>query len=143
MNAGIFFYKRKKQVIYKNNLPNYGVFDEKRVFVSGKKYDCIEHKNYKLGLLICEDMWTKELPRHLMKKRADIFLSINASPYDFEKDFQRKEAARKISKMSGISLAYINQIGGQDELVFDGGSFFTSSRGVVLKQLNYWKEDLL
>ena len=140
-NAAIFFYKRKKQIIYKNNLPNYGVFDEKRVFVSGKKYDCIKHKNHKLGLLICEDMWTKELPKYLMKQGADIFLSINASPYDFEKDAQRKEAARKITKMSGISLAYINQIGGQDELVFDGGSFLIGPKGNVLRQLNYWSED--
>ena len=66
-NAGIFLYKKKKALIYKNNLPNYGVFDEQRVFKSGKKYNIINYKGLKLGLLICEDMWFNSLPIYLKK----------------------------------------------------------------------------
>ncbi len=141
-NAGVFYYKKKNKVFFKNNLPNYGVFDEKRVFIPGKKYNYIIHKKYKLGILICEDMWTEDLPKCLAKQGTDIFLSINASPYDFEKNFYRKKAAKKISKTFNCPLIYVNQVGGQDELVFDGGSFFLNSGGNVSYQLNSWKEEV-
>jgi len=141
-NAGVYIYKKKIKIVFKNNLPNYGVFDEKRVFASGKKYDCINYRGLKIGLLICEDMWTKKLPIHLMKSGVDIFISINASPYDCEKDLNRKNAAKIITKVTNTPLLYVNQVGGQDELVFDGGSFFINPEGKIINQLVYWQEQI-
>ncbi len=141
-NAGIFFFNGKRTLVYKNKLPNYGVFDEKRIFKKGKKYKVIKHKANKIGLLICEDMWFDSLPKHLSKQGANIFISINASPYESDKLKQRKNICKKIALRNRVPLVYLNQIGGQDELVFDGNSFFMNSKGEVIKQCSPWKEDL-
>ncbi len=141
-NAGIFLHKKKKTIIYKNKLPNYGVFDEKRVFKSGNKYNTIKYKGFKLGLLICEDMWFSSLPLHLKKDGADIFICINASPYETEKLPKRISIASRIVKKTKIPLLYINQFGGQDELVFDGNSFFMNIDGNLLEKCSPWKEEI-
>ncbi len=140
-NAGIFLYKKKKTIIYKNKLPNYGVFDEKRVFKPGKKYNTINCKGVKLGLLICEDMWFNSLPLYLKKNGADIFICINASPYETGKFAQRKEIAYKLVQKTKVPLLYLNQVGGQDELVFDGNSFLMDLKGNLSEKCYAWKED--
>ena len=140
-NAGIFLHKKKKTIIYKNKLPNYGVFDEKRVFKSGKKYNIINYKGVKLGLLICEDMWFNSLPLYLKKNGANLFICINASPYETGKFSKRKEIAQKLVQKTKVPLLYLNQVGGQDELVFDGNSFFMDSKGNLLEKCFAWKED--
>ncbi len=141
-NAGIFLFQNKITMVYKNKLPNYGVFDEKRVFKKGKKYNIIKYKGYNIGLLICEDMWFDDLPYHLKKQGAKILICINASPYENEKLKQRKEICSKISKKYKVSIIYLNQVGGQDELIFDGNSFFMNSEGIVIEQCSAWKEDI-
>ncbi|PPR26077.1 MAG: Glutamine-dependent NAD(+) synthetase [Alphaproteobacteria bacterium MarineAlpha9_Bin4] len=141
-NSGIFIYKKTMTIINKNSLPNYGVFDEERVFKKGKKYNTIKYKNKKIGLLICEDMWFDTLPRYLKKKGAKIFICINASPYENEKLKLRKEICSKIVRRDKVSLIYINQVGGQDELVFDGNSFIMNTQGDIIEQCKGWKEDI-
>ena len=113
-NAAIYINRSKKTVIFKNNLPNYGVFDEKRIFHPGPIYNCINYKKLKIGLMICEDMWTAKIAKRLNKQKANIFICINASPYDEKKQLQRKNTAKKIVKITKKPLLYINQIGGQD-----------------------------
>ena len=139
-NAAIYIHNGKRKIIFKNNLPNYGVFDEKRIFIEGPKYNYIKFKKIKIGLMICEDMWTEKIARSLIKDKVDIFIVINASPYDNQKQIQRAKVAKKIIKITKRPLVYVNQIGGQDELVFDGGSFILDNEGITVNQLNFWKE---
>ena len=141
-NAAIFFNGSKTTTIFKNNLPNYGVFDEKRIFKEGPPYDYIKYKKLKIGLMICEDMWTDKIAKRLIKKTVDLFICINASPYDHEKQAQRYEVAKKITNISKKPIIYVNQIGGQDELVFDGGSFVLDGSGKIISNLKIWTEDV-
>ncbi len=140
-NAAIYLIKNKRKVLFKNNLPNYGVFDEKRIFIEGSIYQCINFKKLKIGLMICEDMWTDKVAKTLIKDNVDFFICINASPFDHEKIKYRKIVATKITRLSNKPLIYVNQVGGQDELVFDGNSFVLDAKGNILDQLEPWKED--
>ena len=141
-NAALYFNGNKESILYKNNLPNYGVFDEKRIFNKGPEYDCVTYKELKIGLMICEDMWTENIARRLLKNKADLFICINASPYDHEKQTSRLKVGYKITKFSKKILIYVNQVGGQDELVFDGGSFVINGSGNLITKLKTWKEDI-
>ena len=108
---------------HKHHLPNYGVFDEMRVFARGDIPDVVQWRGVKLGLMICEDMWHSDVPDNLAKRGADLFICINASPFEIGKHNRRLQLANDIVNKYQIPLVYVNQIGGQDELVFDGGSF--------------------
>ena len=90
--------------------------------------------------MICEDMWTDKIAKRLIKK-VDLFICINASPYDHEKQAQRYEVAKKL-QISQKPIIYVNQIGGQDELVFDGGSFVLDGSGKIISNLKTWTEDV-
>jgi len=123
-NAASVLYKGKIVKSYKKQiLPNYGVFDEKRYFQPGDSNLIFIHKKFKIGVLICEDIWN-ELPiNNLIKSNVDIIVCINASPYEIDKnDYRIKNITRKI-KGSNTKLIYVNAVGGQDDLLFDGGSF--------------------
>ncbi len=120
---------------FKHHLPNYGVFDEVRVFAAGDLPEPVEFKGAKLGILTCEDMWFPDVTAHLRKKEAEILIIPNGSPYEVAKTHVRLEHARARVNETGLPLLYINQIGGQDELVFDGASFALDSKGKVLTQL--------
>ena len=139
-NAAVYIKGKTKKAVFKNNLPNYGVFDEKRVFLKGPLYKCINFKSIRIGIMICEDIWTKDIYEKLIKDKADLFICINASPYDNKKQIQRIEVARKLVTASKKYLIYVNQIGGQDELVFDGGSFVMDPEGEIKYQMDFWKE---
>ena len=141
-NAAIYFNGSKTETIFKNNLPNYGVFDEKRVFKEGPPYNFIKFKKFKIGLMICEDIWTNDIAKRIAKNKVDLFICINASPYDHEKQIKRYEVARNITTISKRPIIYVNQIGGQDELVFDGGSFVLNENGDIISKLDTWKEDI-
>ena len=141
-NAAIYLIGNKRIVLFKNNLPNYGVFDEKRIFLKGPKYKCIKFKKLKIGLMICEDMWTEEVAKSLIKDKADFFICINASPFDHDKLKYRKSVASKITRLANKPLMYVNQVGGQDELVFDGSSFVIGVNGNILNNLAAWKEEV-
>lgn len=120
---------------FKHNLPNYGVFDEVRVFASGDLPVPVEFKGARLGVLTCEDMWFPEVTAHLERHGADILISPNGSPYEIDKNHIRLEQARARVNESGLPLVYVNQVGGQDELVFDGASFAIDEKGKVITQL--------
>jgi len=108
---------------YKVDLPNYGVFDEKRVFVSGPMPGPVAIRGVRVGLPICEDIWTDAVVECLSETGAELLLVPNGSPYWRDKTDTRLNIAVARVAESGLSLAYLNQVGGQDELVFDGASF--------------------
>jgi NAD+ synthase len=111
----------------KVDLPNYGVFDEKRVFRPGPAPGPVAFRGVRLGLPICEDIWGAEVVEVLHETGAEILLSPNGSPYWRGKDAERLAVATSRVAESGLPLVYLNQIGGQDELVFDGGSFIVNA----------------
>lgn len=117
---------------FKYDLPNYGVFDEKRVFQPGPLPEPIDFNGMKLGLLICEDLWFATTSAHLKAKGAELLVVPNGSPYDHAKPEQRVEIAEARLGEAGLPIIYVNQVGGQDELVFDGDSFVLD-RGKAIK----------
>lgn len=128
---------------YKCKLPNYGVFDEVRVFEPGPLPGPIPFKGVRLGVMICEDMWFSEVAECLMETGAEILVVPNGSPYDHEKgDARLNYAVERVSE-THLPMLYLNQIGGQDELVFDGGSFILNSDRSLAVQMPCWKEALL
>ncbi len=120
---------------FKHHLPNYGVFDEVRVFAAGDLPMPVEFKGVRLGVMTCEDMWFPDVAAHLKKQGADIFVIPNGSPFEVEKIHVRHQNAKGRVRETGLPLLYINQVGGQDELVFDGASFAVDKAGRVLVQL--------
>ena len=110
-------------VRYKQELPNYGVFDEKRVFAPGPPAGPVGFRGLRLGVCICEDIWVPDVCETLQESGAEIFLVPNGSPYEENKDEIRMNKAVARVTETGLPLVYVNQVGGQDELVFDGGSF--------------------
>jgi NAD+ synthase (glutamine-hydrolysing) len=118
----------------KQNLPNYSVFDEKRYFAASEQPCVVEYKGVRFGLLICEDIWKPSPASQSVKAGADILLSLNASPFSQEKHQDRIQVVnRRVSEVKR-PVIYVNQVGGQDELVFDGGSFATCAEGDVQVQ---------
>ena len=108
---------------HKVDLPNYGVFDEKRVFVPGEMPGPIDFRGVRIGVPICEDVWTDAVVECLEESGAELLLVPNGSPFDVDKpDFRMQIATARVVE-SGLPLAYLNQVGGQDELIFDGASF--------------------
>ena len=110
-------------VRHKVALPNYGVFDEKRVFSPGAGPEPVDFRGVRLGFPICEDIWTPEVARHLKERGAEALIVVNGSPFEVGKQGARKSLIRQRIREVGLPIAYLNMVGGQDELVFDGGSF--------------------
>jgi NAD+ synthase len=127
----------------KHELPNYGTFDEKRVFAPGPLPEPIEFKGMKIGVPICEDIWQEVVCGHLADAGAEILLVPNGSPYELDKDELRYRLVRSRALQTGLPIAYLNRVGGQDELVFDGSSFILHPDGERVVQLCDWEEALL
>jgi NAD+ synthase len=128
--------------VYKHELPNYGVFDEKRVFSAGPLPDPIEFRGARLGVMICEDMWYPAVAAHLAGQGAELLIVPNGSPFERTKLNQRVALATMRVRETGLPLAYVNQVGGQDELVFDGGSFVLNPDANLAVRMPVWKEDI-
>ena len=111
----------------KYDLPNYGVFDDKRVFGAGPLPGPVNYRGVRLGVMICEDMWTTEVSECLEESGAEILVVINGSPYELNKTEERIQLAVQRVTETGLPILYVNQVGGQDELVFDGASFALNS----------------
>ncbi|QAB15509.1 NAD+ synthase [Hydrogenovibrio thermophilus] len=127
----------------KQNLPNYSVFDEKRYFAASEQPCVVEYKGVRFGLLICEDIWKPSPASQSVKAGADILLSLNASPFSQEKHQDRIQVVnRRVSEVKR-PVIYVNQVGGQDELVFDGGSFATCAEGDVQVQGGEFGSELI
>lgn len=125
---------------YKHHLPNYGVFDEKRVFACGPLPEPFVWKETRIGLFICEDLWEEEATLHMAGQRPEILLSINASPFERGKMEARLEVAREVISQCGAPLMYVNCVGGQDEIVFDGRSFVMDGTGEILHEAAAFSE---
>ena len=128
---------------YKQALPNYTVFDEKRYFTAGAGSSVIELDGVRIGLLICEDIWVPEPARQLAAQGVHCLLVINASPYDQSQAARREKVLSERARESGLSIAYVNQVGGQDDLLFDGGSLLIGVDGRVLARAPAFEEHLL
>jgi NAD+ synthase (glutamine-hydrolysing) len=132
-------------VYHKRLLPNYGVFDEDRWFAPGTEaLELYEIGGFDVGVSICEDLWFPEGPvPGLGAAGADAVVNVNASPYSVGRLHQRLAVIRQRAAEAGCPIAYVNQVGGQDELVFDGGSLVVGADGTVLAQAAQFVEDVL
>jgi NAD+ synthase len=128
---------------FKYDLPNYGVFDEKRVFAAGPCPGPIPFKAVRLGVMICEDMWSQDATETLSESGAELMIVINGSPFESDKRDQRVNLAVARIKESDLPLLYVNQVGGQDELVFDGASFALDRSCTLRVQAPSWCEALI
>ena len=126
----------------KIKLPNYSVFDEKRYFVAGSEPCVVDYKGFKLGLTVCEDIWHDGPIESAVKQGAEIIININGSPYHANKIPQRRKVVCERAKTNETPVVYVNQVGGQDELVFDGASFVTNEQGEVIHQMASFTEGL-
>ena len=130
-------------VLYKKNkcvLPNYGVFDEKRYFsINGHDESYFEYKKKKIKFLICEEMWSEEFMLQCQKK-MDYLICLNASPFEINKFKKRQKYAQKNVKYFDSKMIYLNYVGCQDELIFDGGSFLMEKNGQVVFQAPFFEE---
>ena len=134
---------RMTAVRYKRELPNYGTFDEKRIFASGPLPEPVEFRGVKLGLPICEDGWLPTVSKHLADQGAELLISANGSPYEIDKDQRRLDLvfAKRVEE-TGLPVLFLNRVGGQDELVFDGCSFVLNADGTTAHQLTDWTEEI-
>jgi NAD+ synthase (glutamine-hydrolysing) len=123
-------------------LPNYGVFDEKRYFSSAHETCIFTIGDTRLGLTICEDIWQSDVVQEYREADTDILLTLNASPFYSGKIHEREDIVRERVAASGIPLVYVNQVGGQDELVFDGASFVVDQHGEVVFRAEEFKEQI-
>jgi NAD+ synthase (glutamine-hydrolysing) len=144
-NAAAIISKGKLVDVYrKKHLPNYGVFDEYRYFKPGNRYPVYSLGGIKFGVNICEDIWHEDGPAKVQAlSGAEFIININASPYHMGKATFREDMILKRFEECGVPIAYLNMVGGQDELVFDGGSFVVDSRGGILARGVQFKEELI
>ena len=125
---------------FKSDLPNYGVFDEKRVFTPGPLPAPVNFRGVPIGVPVCEDIWTPAITAHLASAGAELFIVPNGSPFEIGKFPTRIELARARARETNRALIYVNQVGGQDELVFDGRSFILNSSGDIALSMPGWEE---
>ena len=141
-NSAYIIHNKKLLDIYdKQFLPNYGVFDEKRYFDQGKKNTVINIEGNKIGILICEDSWNLSSLYDNDLEDIDFLISINASPFEKGKDEKRKKYFMNIASRYKFNLIYLNTVGGQDEIVFDGSSFIVNKKGEIINSCNAFLEE--
>jgi len=131
-----------KSVTAKHHLPNYGVFDEKRYFTPSSETKATDFRGTILGIMICEDMWFENIANDLKKQGAEILISLNGSPFEIGKLTARDLQARARVSETSLPLIYVNQIGGQDDLVFDGSSFALNENGKKILTCKSFEEDI-
>ena len=127
-------------VRHKVHLPNYAVFDEKRLFAAGPMPQPLEIRGLRVGLPICEDIWFADICAHLKGQGAELLISPNGSPFERGKHEKRLHHAKARAAETGLTLIYVNQYGGQDELVFDGQSFVVNGDGTLAAQRGWGSE---
>ena len=139
-NSISLLYGGKINKVYdKQKLPNYGVFDERRYFSPSKKTGVFKHKGKVFGLLICEDIWEEGPLEELSKLNVDYVVCVNASPYEFNKTKNKFTIIQnRLNDLNDFTLIYLNCVGGQDELLFDGNSFITKPKKYNLNNLPFF-----
>jgi NAD+ synthase (glutamine-hydrolysing) len=126
----------------KSCLPNYKVFDEKRYFKAGAQPTVVEFRGFRIGILVCEDIWEPEPAQLARSAGAEMFVVLNASPYEIRKQANREDIVRRCVNELRLPVVYVNMLGGQDELVFDGNSFVMDGDGAVVMRAPPFEEDL-
>jgi NAD+ synthase (glutamine-hydrolysing) len=126
----------------KAELPNYKVFDEKRYFQPGAQPTVVDREGFRVGMLVCEDIWEPESTQLARSAGAELLVVINASPYELHKQREREDIARIRARDVGLPLAYVNMMGGQDELVFEGNSFVMDADGRVVMRAPAYEEGI-
>ena len=140
-NSAYLIQNNKVQNIYnKQELPNYGVFDEKRYFTSGYESLTFECQNTRIGVLICEDQWVEGPIQQVCQGNIDMVISLNASPFQLNKQSERMSICQNYAIEFGVSFIYINMVGGQDEVVFDGSSFVIDNQGELIFEMPAFEE---
>ena len=151
-NTAYFLAEGKiKNEIHKALLPDYDVFDEYRYFEPGKEFQCIEVNGVKISLTVCEDLWNiEEDPMYtscpmdvLIGERPQLMINIAASPFDYAHAEKRKAILKRNALKYNLPVVYVNHVGAQTELIFDGGSLVMDEKGNVLHELNYFEEDFI
>jgi NAD+ synthase len=142
-NAVALVAEGRRQLRFKHELPNYGVFDEKRVFSPGPLGQPVTFRDIRIGLPVCEDIWFPTVSAQLAHFGAELLLVPNGSPFEVGKLHQRLSLARERASETNLPLVYVNQVGGQDELVFDGGSFVVNGDGALARQLPLWLDTVV
>ncbi|MEL6311988.1 MAG: nitrilase-related carbon-nitrogen hydrolase, partial [Pseudomonadota bacterium] len=127
--ASLFLDGGTELTYFKQKLPNYAVFDEKRYFKEGQASALATIKGVKLAVTICEDIWLPEPAADAVAHGAEVILNLNASPFSIDKREMREDVLRQRADELGVPVVYVNSVGGQDELVFDGGSVVTDASG--------------
>jgi NAD+ synthase (glutamine-hydrolysing) len=135
LRSGRVYANHRKQC-----LPNYKVFDEKRYFSAGTAPTLVDVRGVRTALLVCEDMWQREPAVAARAEGAELVLIVNASPWQQRKQQEREGVAAERVREIGVPLVYLNCVGGQDELVFDGNSFVMDASGAVTQRLPAWQE---
>ncbi len=142
--AAVIVDGRIKGIYHKRDLPNYGVFDEKRYFTQGKNSSLFSLCGVKVGLSICEDIWREDgVYQEQIKEKTDVLINLSSSPYDFGKLKQRERLLINRAKKAKAFVCYTNLVGGQDELVFDGGSLMINPQGKIIASGKQFEEDLV
>ena len=143
-SAAVICNKKICAVYNKKNLPNYSVFDEKRYFKQGEKDLMVDINNFKFSISICEDLWAdNDFIKNSIKKQSDFIININASPYYIDKYNDRIKLLKNISKSTENYIFYLNLIGGQDEIVFDGNSLVFDNTGKLICSGKQFEEDII
>lgn len=143
-----------RHIARKSLLPFYDVFDEIRYFHPGNSWEPIDYRGYKIGMTVCEDIWGDsplwkravydvDPAQRLVEKGANLLINISASPYSMGKYILREKIVAKLAGKHRVPLVYVNQVGGNDELIFDGGSMVMNARGELLARGAFFKEDIL
>lgn len=149
-NSAFFLAEGKvKQVVHKTLLPTYDIFDEYRYFEPNKTFDCVEYNGSKLAVVVCEDSWDIESdPMYtinpldeLAKRKPDIIINISASPFSYPHQQNRRRMMRWNVNRYGLPMVYVNHVGAQTELIFDGGSMVYNAAGQLACELRYFGED--
>lgn len=142
LNSVFFIHQGEvKEIFSKKTLPNYGVFDEKRYFSQANYFSTVELLGINLNILVCEDIWDIKNHYLLSEKELDLIISVNSSPYTQNKHLLRLETVRKAINTLQIPVLYLNQVGGQDSILFDGSSFVLDHDGKILLQMAEFTED--
>ncbi|RJQ14739.1 MAG: NAD+ synthase [Nitrospiraceae bacterium] len=143
-SAAVISNGRLVDTYHKKYLPNYGVFDEYRYFQPGKKFPVYDFGGVRIGVNICEDIWRENGPAKIQAlSGAEIILNINASPYHIDKISVREDLLSTRAAECGAMIFYVNTVGGQDELVFDGGSLVVNEKGIVTGRGKQFREELI
>jgi NAD+ synthase (glutamine-hydrolysing) len=143
-NSAIWIRNGKIIASYKKQvLPNYSVFDEQRYFEKGSSQTIVELKNIRFSILICEDIWHSKIVMDAKLANANCIICLNASPYSMRKSEIRMQILSQRNAETNLPIIMVNQVGGQDDLVFDGDSIVLNKKGEIVDHANYFEEQLL